>query len=205
MFFLSLDTGKEIVFLFHYMHKVPLLSLLQSKMKCMAMYPAWFLYPGVDWDGEDRVKAALIGTTQEMRPRIGSIEPENNQIQVLIRSRAGLEWCEVGSFSNPSLISCVREIPLLQGFHSYRKQFWDVFQAHAGHYWVLLKEMEGDMLQKVEVSVGFMLWYLVLSLICVPLSQGRERPCIRVPETRPQTKAPPAAGILLLFCVFLTS
>lgn len=112
MLFLSLDTGKEIVSLFHYMHKVPLLSPLQSKMRCIEMNPAWFLYPGVDWDGEDRVKTALIGTVQEMRPRTGSIEPENNQIQVLIRSRAGLEWCEVGSFSNSSLINCQRNSPI---------------------------------------------------------------------------------------------
>lgn len=61
----------------------------------------------------------------------------------------------MGSFSNSSLINCVREIPLLQDFHSYRKRFWDVFQPHAGHYWVLLKEMEGDMLQKVEVPTRF--------------------------------------------------
>lgn len=155
MFFLSLDTQKGIVSLFHCMHKVPLLSLLQSKMRCIAMNPAWFLYPGVDWEGEDRVKAALIGTLQEMRPRTGSTEPENNQTQVLMGSRAGLELCEVGSYSNPSLISCVREIPLLQGFHFYRKQFWDVFQAHTGHCWILLTEIEGAMLQKIEVPTRF--------------------------------------------------
>lgn len=155
MFFLSLDTAKEIVSLLHCIHKVPLLSLLQSKMRCIAMNSAWFLYPAVDWDGQDRVRAALIGTVQEMRPRTGSIEPENNQIQVLIRSRAGLEWFEVGSFSNPSLISCIREISLLQGFHSYRKQFWDVFQAYTGHHWVLVKEIEGAMLWKIEISTRF--------------------------------------------------
>lgn len=61
----------------------------------------------------------------------------------------------MGSFSNPSLISCVREIPLLQSFHSYRKQFWDVFQDHTGHNWVLLKEIEGATLQKIGVPTRF--------------------------------------------------
>ena len=130
----------EIVSLFHSVHKVHL-YLFQSKMRCIATNPAWSLYPGVGWGGQDRVKEALIVTVQEMRPRTSSTEPKSNQSQVLIRSRAGLEWCEVINFSNPSLISWVGETPLLQGFHSCKKQSWDVFQAHSGHYWILMKEM----------------------------------------------------------------
>lgn len=132
---------KKIVSLFHSVHIVPLLSLLRSKMRCIAINPAWSLYPGIGWGGQVRVKAALIGIVQEMRQRTSSTEPQSNQSQVLIRSSAGLEWSDLISFSNPSLFSWVREIPLLQGFRSYKKQFWDVFQAHAGHHWVLMKEM----------------------------------------------------------------